>query len=150
MPKAVGSGVQELEGAEVRFGDVNNVRSLADTAFNDPVDVVVSCLASRTGGKVGMLRPRICKVLHWLLMQLQGADLRSAAHPNHVLQAQAVHAKLLLDDEMRHFCVTVLGVVSQQPKPVPRLKNSCLFSLLRLQHVSRRRKTHGTSTTRRR
>jgi len=42
---------KELEGAEVRFGDVNNVRSLADTAFNDPVDVVVSCLASRTGGK---------------------------------------------------------------------------------------------------
>lgn len=43
---------QQLEGAEVRFGDVSNVRSLADTAFSDPVDVVVSCLASRTGGKV--------------------------------------------------------------------------------------------------
>lgn len=39
----------------MRFGDVSNVRSLADTAFSEPVDVVVSCLASRTGGKVGIV-----------------------------------------------------------------------------------------------
>ena len=43
---------QELQGAEVRFGSVSNEESLAQAAFSDPVDVVVSCLASRTGGKV--------------------------------------------------------------------------------------------------
>lgn len=40
-----------FEGADVRFGDVTDVSSLAATAFGQPVDVVVSCLASRTGGK---------------------------------------------------------------------------------------------------
>lgn len=40
----------ELEGADVRFGDVTDVASLERVAFADPVDVVVSCLASRTGG----------------------------------------------------------------------------------------------------
>lgn len=44
--------VQEFPGADVRFGDVSDVDSLASVAFKDPVDVVVSCLASRTGGKV--------------------------------------------------------------------------------------------------
>ena len=43
---------QELEGADVRFGNVSDPQSLAATAFSEPVDVVVSCLASRTGGKV--------------------------------------------------------------------------------------------------
>lgn len=44
---------QELEGTEVLFGDVSDPRNLADVAFSgEPVDVVVSCLASRTGGKV--------------------------------------------------------------------------------------------------
>jgi divinyl chlorophyllide a 8-vinyl-reductase len=33
------------------FGDVTNLDSLRATAFKQPVDVVVSCLASRTGGK---------------------------------------------------------------------------------------------------
>lgn len=46
------TNAQELEGAEVRFGDVSDAKSLADTAFSESVDVVVSCLASRTGGKV--------------------------------------------------------------------------------------------------
>lgn len=40
----------ELAGADVRFGDVGNMGSLRDVAFKDHVDVVVSCLASRTGG----------------------------------------------------------------------------------------------------
>lgn len=40
-----------FQGADVRFGDVTDVQSLAATAFAKPVDVVVSCLASRTGGK---------------------------------------------------------------------------------------------------
>ncbi len=39
----------------MRFGDVADPRNLADVAFSEPVDVVVSCLASRTGGKVGVL-----------------------------------------------------------------------------------------------
>lgn len=43
---------QEFEGGDVRFGDVSNKDSLRSVAFRDPVDVVVSCLASRTGGKV--------------------------------------------------------------------------------------------------
>lgn len=33
------------------FGDVTSLDSLRQTAFSQPVDVVVSCLASRTGGK---------------------------------------------------------------------------------------------------
>lgn len=41
---------KELTGADVRFGDVGDMKSLASVAFKDPVDVVVSCLASRTGG----------------------------------------------------------------------------------------------------
>ncbi|PNW88749.1 hypothetical protein CHLRE_01g042800v5 [Chlamydomonas reinhardtii] len=43
--------VKEFPGAEVRFGSVLDPASLRDVAFKDPVDVVVSCLASRTGGK---------------------------------------------------------------------------------------------------
>ncbi|KAK9810476.1 hypothetical protein WJX72_011318 [[Myrmecia] bisecta] len=43
--------IQDFDGADVRFGDVNDVESLRSVAFADPVDVVVSCLASRTGGK---------------------------------------------------------------------------------------------------
>ncbi|CAK0745014.1 hypothetical protein CVIRNUC_001590 [Coccomyxa viridis] len=42
---------QEFEGADVRFGSVSDLTSLRDVAFAEPVDVVVSCLASRTGGK---------------------------------------------------------------------------------------------------
>lgn len=42
---------QEFAGANVVFGDVTNLDSLRATAFKQPVDVVVSCLASRTGGK---------------------------------------------------------------------------------------------------
>ena len=41
---------QALPGANVCFGDVTNVESIRKAAFADPVDVVVSCLASRTGG----------------------------------------------------------------------------------------------------
>lgn len=43
---------QDFEGADVRFGDVQDPKSISATAFSTPVDVVVSCLASRTGGKV--------------------------------------------------------------------------------------------------
>ena len=43
--------VDDFPGAEVRFGDVTNPASLATHAFNEPTDVVISCLASRTGGK---------------------------------------------------------------------------------------------------
>jgi hypothetical protein len=43
--------LQEFAGAQVVFGDVTDLQSLRDTAFSQPVDVVVSCLASRTGGK---------------------------------------------------------------------------------------------------
>ena len=44
--------MQDFEGADVRFGDVSSKDSLRSVAFTEPVDVVVSCLASRTGGKV--------------------------------------------------------------------------------------------------
>ena len=47
--------LQEFEGADVRFGSVADIESLSTVAFSEPVDVVVSCLASRTGGKVGPL-----------------------------------------------------------------------------------------------
>ena len=41
---------KEFEGADVRFADVGDVSSLEKKVFDAPVDVVVSCLASRTGG----------------------------------------------------------------------------------------------------
>ena len=42
---------QRLAGAEVRFGDVTNARSVRDDGFrNESFDAVVSCLATRTGG----------------------------------------------------------------------------------------------------
>ncbi len=44
--------MQEFPGAEVAFGDVTDVEDIKRTAFGRPIDVVVSCLASRTGGKV--------------------------------------------------------------------------------------------------
>ncbi len=43
--------IADLWGAEVRFGDVTDPRSLARYAFDQPADVVVSCLASRNGGR---------------------------------------------------------------------------------------------------
>ncbi|EFJ44988.1 hypothetical protein VOLCADRAFT_76013 [Volvox carteri f. nagariensis] len=43
--------MKEFPGAEVRFGSVLDHDSLRKVAFREPVDVVVSCLASRTGGK---------------------------------------------------------------------------------------------------
>ena len=39
------------------FGDVTSIESLKSTAFAQPVDVVVSCLASRTGGVVRCCTP---------------------------------------------------------------------------------------------
>jgi hypothetical protein len=42
---------RELAGADVRFGDVGSMDSLSAVAFKDKVDVVVSCLASRTGAR---------------------------------------------------------------------------------------------------
>ena len=43
--------IADFPGAEVRFGDVSDPASLAANAFDQPTDVVVSCLASRTGGR---------------------------------------------------------------------------------------------------
>lgn len=43
--------IKEFPGADVRFGNVLDVESLKSVAFKEKVDVVVSCLASRTGGK---------------------------------------------------------------------------------------------------
>ena len=43
--------VADLAGADVRFGDVTDAESIAATAFDQPADVVVSCLASRSGGR---------------------------------------------------------------------------------------------------
>ena len=42
---------KQLPGARVAFGDVCDAGSLGETAFAEPADVVVSCLASRSGGK---------------------------------------------------------------------------------------------------
>jgi divinyl chlorophyllide a 8-vinyl-reductase len=38
-------------GADVRFGDVTDPESIRKVAFDSKVDVVISCLASRTGGR---------------------------------------------------------------------------------------------------
>lgn len=43
--------LQDFAGATCRFGDVSSVESIRAVAFQEHVDVVVSCLASRTGGK---------------------------------------------------------------------------------------------------
>jgi len=45
---------------DVRFGSVLDMESLKSVAFKDKVDVVVSCLASRTG-TVGHLRAGIAE-----------------------------------------------------------------------------------------
>lgn len=42
---------KEFEGARVVFGDVTDTASISAAAFDQPADVVVCCLASRTGGK---------------------------------------------------------------------------------------------------
>ena len=47
--------IADFPGAEVRFGDVTDPGSLAAHVFNQPTDVVVSCLASRTGGRRDLL-----------------------------------------------------------------------------------------------
>ena len=41
----------EFSGGNVLFGDVTKLESLTEALKGHPVDVVVSCLASRTGGK---------------------------------------------------------------------------------------------------
>ena len=43
--------VADFAGADVRFGDVTDATSIAEKAFDQPADVVVSCLASRSGGR---------------------------------------------------------------------------------------------------
>ena len=43
--------IADLAGAEVRFGDVTDPASIAANAFDQRADVVVSCLASRNGGR---------------------------------------------------------------------------------------------------
>lgn len=43
--------VKEFQGASVSFGDVTDMDSLQNNAFSQNFDVVVSCMASRTGGK---------------------------------------------------------------------------------------------------
>ena len=43
--------IADCPGAEVRFGDVLDPASLKTQAFDQPADVVVSCLASRSGGR---------------------------------------------------------------------------------------------------
>ena len=45
------SVIADFPGAEVRFGDVTQPDSLAAQASDQPTDVVISCLASRTGGR---------------------------------------------------------------------------------------------------
>ena len=68
-------GLQDFEGADVRFGDVSSKQALRDIAFSEPVDVVVSCLASRTGGKV----LHSCSLLH--LYSLPGSVVVTALQP---------------------------------------------------------------------
>jgi len=41
---------KDFEGATVVFGDVKDKASIAEVGFTNKVDVVVSCMASRTGG----------------------------------------------------------------------------------------------------
>ena len=43
--------VADLAGADVLFADVTEEAALRSAVGDTPVDVVVSCLASRTGGK---------------------------------------------------------------------------------------------------
>ncbi|KAJ1479072.1 hypothetical protein T484DRAFT_1815650 [Baffinella frigidus] len=48
--KSVDDVRADFVGADCRFGDVTDMESLRSVGFKDKVDVVVSCLASRTGG----------------------------------------------------------------------------------------------------
>ena len=42
--------ISEFSGAQVRFGDITDPKSLEKYAFDEQTDVIVSCHASRTGG----------------------------------------------------------------------------------------------------
>jgi NAD(P)-dependent dehydrogenase (short-subunit alcohol dehydrogenase family) len=42
---------KEFAGADVKFGDVTDLDSIRKVAFENKVDVVISCLASRTGAE---------------------------------------------------------------------------------------------------
>jgi divinyl chlorophyllide a 8-vinyl-reductase len=46
---------KEFSGARVVFGDVTDVASISGAAFDQPADVVVCCLASRTGAHAVIL-----------------------------------------------------------------------------------------------
>ena len=57
------ASVQEFNGADVRFGSVSDLEAIKNVAFADQIDVVVSCLASRTGGKVRIHETQTCRPL---------------------------------------------------------------------------------------
>eukprot|EP01031_Cornospumella_fuschlensis_P028781 gene28781-34745_t len=50
-PGSSTEGNKYLDGASIVYGDVTNEQNLKDTVFKDKVDVVISCLASRSGVK---------------------------------------------------------------------------------------------------
>lgn len=50
-PGSSTSSNKYLDGASIVYGDVTDEQNLKDTVFKDKVDVVISCLASRSGVK---------------------------------------------------------------------------------------------------
>ena len=66
---------------DVRFGDVMSMESLSSVAFKDPVDVVVSCLASRTGALKGGLLQVVAAIGLTATMLCSSAWLRLPSKP---------------------------------------------------------------------
>lgn len=76
----VQSFLQDFEGADVRFGDVGDLESLRSVAFSEKVDAVISCLASRTGGKVQSLLSYYFVTYKYLSLTAPGLNF-TTAHP---------------------------------------------------------------------
>jgi divinyl chlorophyllide a 8-vinyl-reductase len=101
---------RDLAGAEVRFGDVSDVASLARDGFRgERFDAVVSCLASRTGGAEDAWR-----IDHRANLNVLEAAQRAGAGHFVLLSAICVqkpllafqHAKLAFEKALRESGVT--------------------------------------------
>ncbi|KAK9805345.1 hypothetical protein WJX73_004487 [Symbiochloris irregularis] len=96
--------IREFEGAQVQFGDITDQASLQQNGFAQPVDVVVSCMASRTGGKKDSWEIDYQATLNALeVAQQQGAKhfvlLSAVCVQKPLLQFQ--HAKLAFEAKLR-------------------------------------------------
>ncbi len=95
--------LQEFPGATVLFGNVSDMASLKKAFDAQPVDVVVSCLASRTGGGSvfkhlkGRKAKDLAPDLHSLCMPPVSAGLPTEQVHAGMWQLQGMHLGRVLD-----------------------------------------------------